>query len=89
MTIGRTLVNGDQEDIDLLLADDCARFYSDPLGWVMWAFDWGEGELRGFDGPDTWQRDILTGIQEGISARGFDGIVPVDPLRFAVASGHG
>lgn len=75
--------------IDLILADECSKYYTDPLGWVMFAFDWDHGELEGFDGPDEWQRDILTSIGGECSARGFDGITPVDPVRYAVASGHG
>lgn len=75
--------------IDLILADECSRFYADPYGWVMWAFDWDHGELEGFTGPDTWQREILIDIGEQVAKRGFDGITPVDPIRMAVASGHG
>ena len=75
--------------IDLLLADECARYYADPYGWVMWAFDWGHGELAGFDGPDDWQRDTLVKIGEKIRENAFDGVVPVDPVRIATASGHG
>lgn len=89
MTIGLTRVDGDVKDVDVLLAEDCASFYADPYGWVLWAFDWGVGELKGFDGPDDWQREILTNLGEEILARGFKGIAPVDPARFAVASGHG
>ena len=37
-----------------------AEFYDDPFGWVMWAFKWGEGELKDIvpgypDEPDEWQ----------------------------------
>lgn len=78
-----------QVDIDLILADECARFYYDPYGWVMWAFDWGHGELVGFDGPDVWQRDMLLEIGREVRARAFDGVTPVDPVREATASGHG
>ena len=77
------------DQIDLMLADDCARFYADPLGWVMWAFDWGVGELEGFDGPDQWQIDWLTDVGQQVLERGFDGVSPVDPIRMATASGHG
>lgn len=75
--------------MDLILADEAAGFYADPLGFVLWAFDWGHGELKGFDGPDQWQRDVLNDIAEGVSARRFDGVNPVDPIRVAVSSGHG
>jgi len=75
--------------VDLLLADECSQYYDDPYGWVLWAFDWGYGELTGFDGPDTWQRDTLIDIGKQVAARGFDGVTPVDPIREATASGHG
>jgi hypothetical protein len=75
--------------IDLMLAEDCAQFYADPLGFVMWAFDWDTGELEGFTGPDTWQRDVLIDIGRQVTDRGFDGVSPVEPIREATASGHG
>lgn len=77
------------DNVDLLLAEECAQFHHDPLGWVMWAFDWGYGELEGFDGPDVWQREALQEWGEQICARGFNGVIPVDPIRMATASGHG
>ena len=77
--------------IDLQISDDCAEFYDDPLGWVMWAFPWSEPgtPLENFDGPDTWQIQILTEFGEDIRNRAFDGHTPVDPIQSAVASGHG
>lgn len=71
------------------LADDMARFYADPLGWVLYAFPWGEGDLAGFDGPDVWQEEFLRHWGEEIRRRGFDGVHPVPPIREATASGHG
>jgi len=75
--------------IDLLLADNCSKYYADPYNWVLWAFDWGHGELEGFEGPDVWQRETLIDIGQQVIARGFDGVTPVDPIREATASGHG
>ena len=48
-------------DIDITLADEVSKYYDDPLGFVMMAFQWGEegSSLHGFDGPDEWQIDIL------------------------------
>lgn len=77
------------ESIDLMLADECSRFHYDPLGWVLWAFDWGHEELEGFDGPDVWQVDYLNDLGREVRARSFDGVTPVDPVRMATASGHG
>lgn len=75
--------------IDLLLADEVAQFYYDPYGFVMWAFDWGHGELEGFNGPDTWQRELCAELNTITTERDFDGVSAVDPIRIAVASGHG
>ena len=77
------------EDIDVILAEESSQFYADPYGWVMWAFDWGNGELEGFDGPDVWQRDFLIGLGKDVEERGFDGVNAVDPIRKVRASGHG
>ena len=77
--------------IDAEIAADCATFYDDPLGFVMWAFPWGVkgSPLEDFDGPDVWQVDLLTEWGNQIKDRGFDGFTPVDPIQFGIASGHG
>lgn len=80
---------GNTDDFELALTEDVSKFYADPLGWVLWAFDWDEGELKGFTGPDDWQVDILNAIGDSVKNKGFDGVIPVDPTRVAVASGHG
>lgn len=77
------------DKIDLVLADECSKYYANPLGWVLWAFDWGYGALEGFDGPDEWQRDNLIKLGEEIKDRNFDGFTPTDAIKFATASGHG
>ena len=64
---------------------DLARFQHDPLGYVLWAFEWGDGELEGYDGPRTWQREILSEIGDALRAGGELGAV----VREAIASGHG
>lgn len=76
-------------DIDLELADFCADHHHDPYGWVMGAFDWGHGDLEGFDGPDQWQKDCLIEWGEEMRKHPFDGITPVPVIRFSTASGHG
>lgn len=74
---------------DLLLADAVGQFHNDPYGFVLFAFDWGNGDLEGFDGPDDWQRDYLLEIGRLIDDRDFDGVNPVDPIQMATSSGHG
>ena len=66
---------------ELVMAEDLARFFADPLGFVFYAFTWGEGELAEVEGPDTWQAEVLAEI--GVMVR--EGI----PVRQAVAAGHG
>lgn len=72
------------------LAHDMARFYADPLGFVMYAFPWGSpGLLAKHPGPDSWQQEFLTELGAEVKARGFDGHTPVNPIRMTRASGHG
>lgn len=75
---------------DLQLADQFAEFYADPLGFVLFAYPWGEpGALDHSAGPDRWQREFLTELGSEVKRRKFDGVNPVEPIRMAVASGHG
>ena len=68
------------------LVDFVAGFTHDPLGFVLGAFEWGKGELREFDGPDDWQRDVLTDIGEQLRA---GAITVQEAIQIAIASGHG
>lgn len=75
---------------ELQLASDIASFYSDPLGFVLYAYPWGKpGRLSQHDGPDAWQREFLTDLGNEVKKRGFDGVTPVAPIRMATSSGHG
>lgn len=71
------------------LVDAVAACYADPLRFVMTMFDWGHGDLKGFNGPDKWQKETLIQLGKDIKARNFNGVMPVDPIRNATASGHG
>jgi hypothetical protein len=76
--------------IDEQLADAVAEYYADPLGFVKFAYPWGEpGALELYDGPDAWQSEFLRQLGEEVRRRGFDGIRAVDPIRMARTSGHG
>jgi len=66
---------------DLLLAEDLARFFADPLGFVRYSFTWGAGELVEIDGPDVWQAETFAEIGAMVA----EGV----PVRQAVAAGHG
>lgn len=74
---------------ELELAKDMGRFFDDPLGWVMYAFPWDEGELTGFTGPDDWQKEFLSDWGAAIKKNGFNGVDPVDSYMDATSSGHG
>ena len=74
-----------------ILREQIASFRYDPLGYVLFAFPWGEGVLAGFDGPDKWQADYLTQLGVEISKRDFNPLAPhpVAPIQMATSSGHG
>lgn len=76
-------------DLETQIADEQARYYADPYGWVLQAFTWGEGDLKGWDGPDEWQTEFLIELGAYIRDRGFNGVDVVDPIQMARASGHG
>lgn len=75
---------------DEQLAEFIGQFYADPLGFVLACYPWGEpGPLEGHDGPDAWQREHLQWLGAQVTARGFDGLNAVAPIRSTVSSGHG
>ncbi len=75
---------------EIALAEECGKYYSDPYGWVLMAFPWGEpGPMADMAGPDDWQRDFLIDLGNEIKKRGFNGVDPVDPILMAVGSGRG
>jgi hypothetical protein len=63
------------------------RHRLDPLGFVRWAFPWGEEgtPLAAHAGPEAWQAEVLETIGRDLQA------APANrgPTRVAVASGHG
>lgn len=65
----------------------------DPLKFVMYIFPWGEAgtPLHHFDGPRTWQKNILNQIKEHIQDNKMRMDLGLEPLLFqaAVASGRG
>jgi hypothetical protein len=69
------------------LFDKLAAFTFDPLGFVLWAFPWGEvgTSLEHEDGPEQWQRDQLTRIGDRLAAGVDLGCV----IEEDISSGHG
>lgn len=67
---------------ELDLISDMVEMSKDPYGWVLYAFEWGKGELSGFKGPDLWQKELLCAIGAGL-------MTPNEAIRLATASGNG
>ena len=78
------------KSVDVELAEFVSTFYADPLGFVIACYPWGEpGPLRDATGPDEWQVQFLNELGAEVRKRAFNGINAVEPIRMAVASGHG
>src|ERR1043165_3580602 len=81
------------------LIQEVAKYSRDPLGFILFAFPWGEvgTELEKESGPREWQRDTCEDVRRGLEA----GLPPEQavaealakaealPVQVAVASGHG
>lgn len=78
-------MNGDS-NAELQLIEDIESFALDPHGYVMYAFEWGSGELADYDGPDVWQSQVLREIGEALKS---GKITTEEAIQIAVASGHG
>ena len=63
---------------------DVGKFRRDPLGFVRYAFPWGQAgtALAHEAGPEPWQCEVLEQL-------GQDLMSPEEATRLAVASGHG
>jgi hypothetical protein len=71
-------------DAEAELVATIAGFTHDPLGFVLYAFPWGEPgtALANFKGPDPWQVELLQAIGNGF-------LTPAQAIQIAVSSGHG
>lgn len=82
-----------------VLLETLVSFSSDPFGYVMWTYPWGEPntDLEEYEGPEPWQKEILTKLGDGIItivqaialAADHNEQVEANPLLFARTSGHG
>lgn len=65
------------------LIEELAAFSSDPYGFVLFAFPWGEvGELERHSGPSDWQVQVLNDLGEGL-------LTIEEAIQLARTSGHG
>jgi len=78
-----------EAELNKALAEEMAACYADPLRHVLFSYPWGEGSLRGRDGPQEWQRQFLIDVGNEVGDRAFDGVHAVAPIRFSTRSGHG
>lgn len=74
---------------ELNLTDEIAHYIGDPLGFVKFAYPWGEPGTMLADetGPDTWQFDVLSYLGEEVR-RAFRE-KESRTIRVSTASGHG
>jgi hypothetical protein len=70
--------------LDPATVDYFNRFRRDPLAFAREMFPWGEGELEKHTGPRVWQAGVMKTIADHLQ-----GPKKHQPLRIAVASGHG
>jgi hypothetical protein len=77
-----------EQQAEQQLVEDIAGFTHDPLGYVLYAYDWGNGELAKFpEGPDKWAREVLEEIGDKLRRGVISGLSEV--IQIATASGHG
>lgn len=77
------------QNIDDELAEDMAAFYLDPYGFVLYAFDWGHGDLANSPGPDEWQTKFLQSIRDELQGLRSNPETANDALFYATKAGHG
>lgn len=70
--------------LELDLVEELGSFAYDPVGFVYWAFPWGEvnTELANEAGPDEWQLWVLENLRDGT-------LDVSSAIQLAVTSGHG
>ena len=68
---------------DVLLQEACDRYLNDPAGFVEYMYDWGQGPLKEWKGPDGWHREVFGKIKAYLEGP------ETAPLCIAIASGHG
>jgi hypothetical protein len=74
-------MNSKKAEFENRLADDLHKYCGDPYGFVLFAFDWGYGDLKD-RWPEPWQSELLQEIRDGLKT-------PNQVIQEAVASGHG
>ncbi len=72
-----------KDDGKKLLAEQMAKYYADPLGFVYFAYPWHKpGTILEHEYVDIWQEDYLTELGKQVSEGR-------ETIQVSVASGHG
>lgn len=72
------------------LAEAIAKFDHNPLGFVLFAYPWGQpGTPLEDEAPDIWQVNFLIALQEELEKRRGPEAAVQRAIRMATASGHG
>ncbi|QHJ83820.1 MAG: hypothetical protein [Bacteriophage sp.] len=72
-------------ETEIQLIDDIAEYTHDPLGFVNYVYDWGEGLFKDYDGAKDWQAEFFETIRDKLS----NPETRHQPIRIATSSGHG
>lgn len=76
----------DKIDYENEITSDILKFTHDPYSYVLYAFPWGQGELKKWNGPKKWQKDVLIEISQKLK----EGKISIqEAIQIAIASGHG
>lgn len=68
---------------EIALAEDIGSFFYDPYGYVLYNWPWREpGALEFWDGPDTWQIEVMQEIGGRLRTA-------ETAVKIAVSAGHG
>ena len=78
-------------DLKQKLIEQVAAYALDPLGFVLFAFPWGEpgSELANSTGPRDWQRELLAELGRRLREGSEIGnLLPILMARASVVSRH-
>lgn len=65
------------------ILDGLAQYSSDPYGFALWAFPWGEsGTILEHRTLEPWQTELLCSVRDGL-------LTPAQAIRQATVSGNG
>ena len=72
-----------KSEVDERLAEIVESCVADPYRYTRLMYDWGEGALSGWTGPDWWHIEVFNAIRDYLKGP------ETSPLCIAICSGHG